>query len=316
MPSSESLDVSWPDLRQILRSWAGSAADIAEIRQLHGGSIATTLGIKLTDGGQAVLKVAPHRVDRSLLREAQQLAHLRMLGIPVPTVYQWRLADLDWPHSYLLLEYCPGVDLSQAKEKASPEAFDGLQRELAQIVLQMHKQTGPAYMRLGETGVEDSEYTDWVAFFRHIYDPMWAEVEKAEQTSKGTRKAFCRIREALPRLLANSEPPRLVHWDLWSGNILAGPVGDPGGPWKVSAILDPMLKFAHHEAELAYLELFQTVTPTFMKEYKQCFKPGEEYAMRRRPVYHLYHHLDHAAFFGGQYHAKFAEQVALVSELV
>lgn len=313
MPSSESLDVSWPDLRQIIRTWAGSAADIAELRHLHGGSISTTLGLLLTDGSKAVMKIAAHRVDRSLLREAQQLAHLRMLGIPVPTVYQWRLADLDCPHSYLVLEHCPGMDLAKARENAPPETFESLQKQLADIVLRLHLQTGTAYMRVGETGLEDTEYKTWPEFFAHIYEPMWNEVEKCEQTSKSTRKAFQKIHAAIPTLLTTDDPPRLVHWDLWSGNILAAPSGDT---WQITAILDPMLKYAHHEAELAYLELFSTVTPTFLKEYKQHLRPPDAYAKLRRPLYHLYHQLDHAAFFGGPYHAKFADQVEKVAALI
>src|SRR5262249_59360641 len=67
--------------------------------------------------------------------------------------------------------------------------------------------------------------------------------------------------------------PILTHWDLWSTNILAAPDGD--GSWRIAALLDPNCKFGHAEAELAYLELFHTVTPAFMRsEERRVGKEG------------------------------------------
>ncbi len=40
-------------LRQIVREWAGSSADLAEVRPLDGGSISTTAALQLQDGQRA-----------------------------------------------------------------------------------------------------------------------------------------------------------------------------------------------------------------------------------------------------------------------
>lgn len=310
MSSSES-DVSWQTLRRIVRGWAGGSAELAEVRHLHGGSVGETLGLVLQDGARAVLKVSAHRVDRSVVREAQQLAHLRMLGIPVPTVFGWHLADLDQPDSWLLMEWVEGVDLAKAKEQTSAEQYDALQRELARVVLSMHSQVGHAYMRVG---ADDEECPDWATFYERIYAPMWATLLKSDQTSKQCRKHCERVREALPRLLSHGDQPRLVHWDLWSGNVLAAP--DAGGAWRVTALLDPMCKYAHAEAELAYLEFFGTVNKAFLEEYKRTLRPGDGYAQVRRPVYQMFFLLDHAAFFGGAYHEKLAAAAERVAAMV
>lgn len=309
MSSSES-DVSWETLGRIVREWAGSSARLAEVRHFDGGSVSDTLGLVLEDGGKAVLKISPHRVDRHVVSEAQQLAHLRLLGVPVPTVYRFRMADLDWPDSYLLMEWVEGVDLAKVKEQASAVEFDAIQRELAEIVLKMHGQTGPGYMRVG---ADDCECGSWPAFFEGVYGPIWAELEKDPATSKATKKAFNKIRSAVPTLLEHGDRPRLTHWDLWCGNVLAN---RNGSGWKVTGILDPMCKYAHHEAELAYLEMFGTVTRAFLEVYKSVLRPADEYARSRRQVYQCYFAMDHAAFFGGSYHAKFAAAVEKTAALV
>src|SRR5688572_31661353 len=104
-------DISWQSLRRIVQDWVGQTAELAEVKPLAGGSVNTTLLIQTRAGEKAVLKVSPHRVNRELERESQQLALLRDIGLPVPRVYAQRTASLDSPDSYLLMEYIEGHDL-------------------------------------------------------------------------------------------------------------------------------------------------------------------------------------------------------------
>jgi len=131
-------DISWQVLRRIVHDWAGSSAELTEVKPLEGGCINTTLALMTAGGPRAVLKISPHRVNREFLREADQLAHLRRLGIPVPEVYFSHLADLENPHSYLLMEFVDGVDLNSARQHCTADEFDDLQRHLAELVLILH----------------------------------------------------------------------------------------------------------------------------------------------------------------------------------
>ncbi len=69
-----SLDISWPVLRKIVRDWAGESVELAEVARLCGGTISTALCLTLADGNRAVLKITPHRVDRTYEDEKHQLA--------------------------------------------------------------------------------------------------------------------------------------------------------------------------------------------------------------------------------------------------
>jgi fructosamine-3-kinase len=305
-------DISWQLLRRIVHDWAGTSAELAEVTPLNGGSISTTLRVATKDGQKVVLKISPHRVDRTFTDEAKQLMALRNAGLPVPDIYACKLGTLDDPHSYLLLQFMPGVPLDEAKRQASAEQFDKLQIHLAELILKLHQVTGERYQRL--TSTEDRAQESWPAFYREEYDPICHAVEKDPHLTPKIRKQIHRIHERLERLIRHDDRPRLLHWDLWSHNLLAQP--DDNGEWQITAVLDPNCKFGHVEAELAYMELFHTVTPTFMKHYQQDRKLQPEYHQFRKPVYQLYTLLDHVLLFGQEYLKPLLSNLDRVAALV
>ena len=86
--------------------------------------------------------------------------------------------------------------------------------------------------------------------------------------------------------------PSLIHGDLWSGNIAV--VGSSA--W---SILDPAPYYAHHEAEFG-MSWCAGLGPGFWKGYRSVLPEAPGFA-KRRPLYELYHILNHAVLFGGGY---------------
>jgi fructosamine-3-kinase len=306
------VDVSWDYLRPILREWAGADAELDEVSPLYGGQINTTLKLTAADGRKCVLKITPHRVDRTYRDEAHQLNLLREVGIPVPEVYACKTGSLDSPFSYLLMEFVEGVDLAAACAQCGSTEAESLQRQLAELVLKIHERRGEFYQRV--IADEAKTFDNWPACYRDVYDAIWREVEKSNLLPVKPRKLMARIHDRLDRLLANDDCPRLTHWDLWTTNILARP--DADGTWRISALLDPNCKFGHAEAELAYLELFHTVTPAFMKAYQQAGRLSDDYHRIRKPVYQLYSLLNHVHLFGQEYVKSFLTMLDRVGQSV
>ncbi|CAN5406796.1 fructosamine kinase family protein [soil metagenome] len=290
-------DISWQLLRQIVQEWAGSAAELEQVVPLHGGCVNTTMHLSLTTGEQVVLKISPHRVNHSYLDEEHQLAMLRNLGIPVPDVYACVIGTLDFPHSYMLMEFVDGKDWSKARSHCTADEADHLQQELAELVARLHDVTGEAFGRV--TYADHTGAGTWPEFYRELYDSIFKSVESSPLVPVKARRRLAKIHNRLPQLLNHDDPPRLVHWDLWSGNLLAKPNGD--GRWHVAAVLDPSCKFAHAEAELAYLELFQTTTPAFLKAYQNRHRLPPEYHRIRKPLYQMYELMNHVQLFGTEY---------------
>jgi len=296
MPAGDT-DISWQVLRRIVHEWGGTAAELAEVTPLEGGCINTTLAISTTDGNKAVLKISVHRVNRAYQDEAIQLNLLRRLGLPAPEVYAAKVGSLDDPFSYLLMEFMPGTNLGEAKKACGETEFDHLQTELAEMLLTLHAHTSSHYCRV--TQAEGPMFDQWPRFYRHVFDPIWHEVEKSAALPVKSRKLVAKVHERLDRLISNDDCPRLVHWDVWATNVLAAPDGD--GHWRITGLLDPNCKYAHAEAEIAYMELFHTTTPAFTRAYQQGRKLPPEYHRVRKPVYQLYSLINHVRLFGHEY---------------
>lgn len=316
--SHDAGEVSWQTLRRIVRDWSGDNAQIEQVQSLDGGSINTTLLLTTTTGESAVCKLSPHRVDRSYQREAHQLEMLRAIGLPAPRVLGLHIGSLEAPDSHLLIEFLPGKNLHEVRELATAEEFDDLQRQFADLVVRLHSQTAGAYHKVDPAPVPESRingHHTWPQFYRSLYDAIWHECEKHAHLPVKSRRLIAKVHDRLDRLLDHPDQPRLTHGDLWWSNVLAD--RDPsGGRWRITGLLDPNCRYAHAECELAYLELFQTTTPAFSKQYARTFKLPEEYHRVRRPVYQLYELINHVNLFGERYLKPLAATLEKVAPLV
>lgn len=87
--------------------------------------------------------------------------------------------------------------------------------------------------------------------------------------------------------------PCVLHGDLWSGNI-NGVEGQP-------TIYDPACYYGHHEAEFG-MSWCAGFSKSFWDAYHERIPPAPGFK-RRRPLYELYHYLNHYNLFGGGYGA-------------
>ncbi len=305
-------DISWQSLGRIVREWAGAPAELAEVIPLNGGSVNNTLLLVTGDRRKAVLKITPHRVNRELANEAFQLQHLRAIGIPVPEVYASRIASLEDPNSFILMEHVEGITLADARVKLSEEDYDALQHELAKLVLKLHAHTRDTYGKLDAGGNHRTH--DWPAFYRSMHDHAVQAVEHLKDVPLKMRRKIEKLHGRLDQYLHHHDQPRLCHGDLWSKNVMVAQGG--GGAWRIRALLDPNLRYAHAECELAYLDLFDTCTKRFKRDYQAGHKLDDEYHRVRKPIYQLYPMLNNVQFFGHAYVAPMMQVAERATALV
>jgi fructosamine-3-kinase len=104
----------------------------------------------------------------------------------------------------------------------------------------------------------------WPAFWaEHRLKP---QLDLARQSGYGGHElqAFgSRVLDRLDTLLASPpEAPALLHGDLWSGNYMVGPAGDP-------VIVDPACYFGHREADFGMITLFGGLSARFHAAYSE-----------------------------------------------
>ncbi len=96
-----------------------------------------------------------------------------------------------------------------------------------------------------------------------------------------------------------TEPPALLHGDLWNGNFMATDKGD-------IVIFDPAVYYGHREMDIGMSKLFGGFEARFYDAYAEVY-PMKKGWLQRVPFAQIYPLLVHAILFGGDYAGKVKE---------
>ena len=263
-------------LREALK--IGAAAPVG------GGCIHECYRVEI--GGRSFfLKTNDESHADNLAAEADGLAALRSAGVRAPEPVAHGAAG---GSAYLLLEFL----VLQGKRD-----FAALGRMLAAA----HRQPGPRFgwsrdNYIGATPQENAWCGDWAEF--------WRERRLRPQLQLAREKGFDLAIHSVLDLLQGHQPrPSLLHGDLWRGN--AGFTEE--GP----VVFDPAVYYGDREADLAMTELFGGFPREFYAAYEETYPLDAGYP-RRKPLYNLYHLLNHLNLFGAGYLRQVKETLGLL----
>ena len=185
--------------------------------------------------------------------------------------------------AYLVME---ALELSHTGDSAL------MGRQLAEL----HKITGDYFgwerdNFIGITPQKNAHYTSWLDFFR--------EQRLEYQLVLARNRGLC-LRDAqklLNRLdvyFQDYAPaPSLLHGDLWNGNTGFTTTGEP-------LVFDPAVYYGDRETDLAFTYMFGGFEPEFYRGYQAVWPLDSGFEIRK-PLYNLYHQLNHFNLFGGSY---------------
>jgi fructosamine-3-kinase len=106
-------------------------------------------------------------------------------------------------------------------------------------------------------------------------------------------KRLLSIEPKLSKYLDKTIKPSLLHGDLWSGNVING----KDNPY----FIDSACYFGHREIDFALIHMFGGFSDDFIKAYNEKYKLDEGFE-QRKPLYMLYHYLNHLNIFGQGYY--------------
>jgi protein-ribulosamine 3-kinase len=225
--------------------------------------------------------------DRSRLdnfaAEADGLAALAAAGTRAPAVL---CRGESGGEAFLVLEY---LDLRPSGDYAA----------LGRALALLHSARGELFgwqrdNYIGTTPQLNRRTLRWADFWRDARLGPQLELARRKGLGASLLAKAERLIDALPRLLSDHAPSAcLLHGDLWSGNT--GFLED-GAP----VLFDPAVYWGDREADVAMTELFGGFPQAFYSTYSAIAPLDSGYA-RRRPLYNLYHVLNHANLFGGGY---------------
>jgi fructosamine-3-kinase len=273
----------------LLTRLAATLGAVVETVPVGGGDISSAARIRWANGDQALIKWRSGPPAGLFSAEQRGLALLRSAGaLRVPQVLAHSEAENGSP-AFIVLEWL-GDGLAGSSRTA-----EALGRGLAAL----HRVTGPAFGLdhdnfIGDNPQPNRPNDNWVAFFRE--QRLGFQLELAAQRGRLPGRRAKRLEKLLARLgdwLPKSPPASLLHGDLWGGNWLVTDTHEP-------ALIDPAVYYGHHEAELAFTELFGGFPQVFYLAYNQAWPLDQAYA-ERRDLYNLYHLLNHLNLFGESY---------------
>jgi fructosamine-3-kinase len=254
---------------------------ITEVVPYGGGSFHASYRLR-TDVGQTLFaKINPSVPDDMFPCEADGLMALALgAGPRLPRPHLWG-------ESFLVME-----DISPGDP--APDHWERLGRELAQL----HSHTCPRFgfdhaNYIGLTPQVNRWTPDGYDFFAG--ERLLFQAQRAHGAGRLESADLQRVESLCTRLrsLVPEQPACLIHGDLWSGNVLRGPRGEP-------CVIDPACHYGWAEAELGMTELFGGFPEAFYGAYEEASRltPGWR---KRLPIYNLYHLLNHLNLFGASY---------------
>ncbi len=266
--------------------------DVAQQRRVGGGDINQAFCLWFEDKTRAFVKLNAHAPPGMFTAEANGLNWLREArALPVPEVLAVLEAEQEGEEAALVLSW---IEVS----RPAPNFDERLGRGLAAL----HR-CHPAHFgwsmsnTIGTLPQSNLTHPTWAEFYyAERLEPQFALAVKTGRLSSSLVPRMERLRPRLAELLLPVEPPARLHGDLWSGNLMVGPRGEP---W----LIDPSVAGGHREFDLAMMRLFGGFGERVFASYDEIcpLAPG---AGDRLALHQLYPLLVHTNLFGGSYAAQ------------
>ncbi|MGW0084785.1 phosphotransferase family protein [Streptomyces sp. NPDC003393] len=238
MQSQTKRSVTPDELDSMLRASSGIGCRLEA--ELADGWFNTAYRVTLDDGRAAVVKIAPP-VDVEVLRYelgilgTEAMVYRRIAGLPDGAVPGPSL--LHAGKEFLVLSHLAGTPWDKATDSLAPTVQAALRRELGAITARLHT-LAPEDGRFGYPAAESAlSAADWRTAFTAMVNAL---LDDAEHWQSALGVSPEDIRELVAEggyALDEVTEPRLVHFDLWPGNIFVH-LADDGTNTRITGLID------------------------------------------------------------------------------
>ncbi|SRX54203.1 fructosamine kinase family protein [Aequorivita sp. CIP111184] len=269
-------------MKQLLSQIASqNNLQLLEYKSLTGGDINDVYHLKCHEGIFVIKLNDALKFPRIFDAEAKGLQLLKQShSFKIPNV----IAEGEFQKSsYLLLEYIsPGNKLNIF--------WESFAENLAKLHKTSSEQFGLNHNNYIGSLPQKNEYRSAVSEFyiSQRLDPQFKMASENGFNFKNLEEFYKNISGEIP-----SEPPSLIHGDLWNGNYMVSENGNP-------VLIDPAVAFAPREMDLAMMKLFGGFSEEVFSNYNAIF-PLTDGWKERVPLWQLYYLLVHLNIFGSGY---------------
>ncbi len=173
--------------------------------------------------------------------------------------------------------------------------------DLIESIIKIHSISNNAFgfnfnTQLGALEQINNYETNWPKFFiNKRLDPIFELANKKESMGSDINKKINNLLVNIESFIPRNIVPRLLHGDLWEGNILFNKK-------KFAGFIDPGSFFGHNEMEVAYLRWFNPpfIDSQFLEKYNNYITLDKAY-YSYEAVYQLFYALCNVALWDKSY---------------
>jgi aminoglycoside phosphotransferase (APT) family kinase protein len=263
----------------------GLAAGEEAVLELKQGWFNAAYNIRLADGREAILKIAPPKGAEVMLYEknimATEVASMRLVrqnpAIPVPEIFFFDDAHDLCDSDYFFMEKIYGDNLEHVKASLPAETQKAIEQRIGEVIREINGFPGVYF---GYDGNPDLRANTWKEAFIKIVESV---LEDAARKNVVFDYSYDELRAAvLKHALALEEitTPCLAHWDAWNPNFF---VKDG----RITGIIDfERTLWAEPLMEAQFRQLFDSGITNSIRGYgKTSFTFAEE---QRNHLYSLH----------------------------
>lgn len=278
-----------PSVERLIGQSTQSDSKVMSTEPVSGGCINSAICCNLNNGKRYFVK---HNNDLpGLFRlEADGLEAIRATAaFKIPDLIG--VGETKSGTQFLVLEFIPAAPKSN-------DFFETFGRQLAEMHQANDQQTRFGFSSdnfIGSTPQKNTWHQNWAEFFAVERLGFQLKLANLNGLANSELNERCdKLILQLDRFIGPaSEPPALLHGDLWSGNYLVSPDGNP-------VLIDPAVYYGARESEFGMIKLFGGFNSRFYHAYNEAY-PLTEGWEQRTEIYQLYHLLNHLNLFGTSY---------------
>lgn len=268
-----------------LRS-AGDFEPVQNIKRVHGGDINESYFVQ-TSKRTYFLKYQLRAPKGFFRTEVEGLRQIQATNtVSVPNVYAYSEEE----QGFLLLEWL--------KNEAKEDTEERLGKKLSELHHHHFPQHGyPTDTYIGTLPQQNGLFSTWLEYYRDCRLLQQFRLGIQIGRIQGKRRILLeKLFSCLDQWIPMNPKASLLHGDLWSGNWIAGPGGEP-------FLIDPSVLYGDRHFDLAFTELFGGFSPAFYRAYHENYPLSDRYE-EMKPLYQLYYLLVHLNLFGEAYGAS------------
>ncbi len=272
-------------IEAVLKYITGAHHVVKKLTPMGGGCINQAYHIETDSESFFIKRNSASQFPKMFYKEAKGIELLRQAKV-IDTPVVIGVIDYDGD-SFLLLKY---ID-SGAKTRNFWVDFGN---KLAKLHMHTNAHFGLDHHNyIGSLVQYNYQKDKWSDFF--IEERLLRQIKLARDSTLIDTKTI-KVFETFFKVMEDifpSEPPALLHGDLWNGNYMVNKQGAP-------VLIDPAVYYGHREMDLAMTQLFGGFNEAFYESYHQAF-PLEKGWEDRWQYCNLYPLMVHLNLFGTRY---------------